>query len=542
MTPAKSAGPAFVSMVRAMRIKGVCNMTTSKEQRTAIEAAKEARHRAAADNEPRPMRGRPRKALQVRYRKSRAKAGGPRMAYSACAGTKPRTLSVTEDRPDLVKDAFALRTDVLEAHRAGYLPSWRIPLGVVIEAEKKLVAPKKNADVTAVHAAKSRIMKLDRIADFFGRDLPMREVTPAKCREYEKTMLALPARPNTSSTDTYKSGTIRVDLMWLRCAINRYAAENNRKFETNLHIPKRPKGRKNWLDRPDVAVLICSAMYGWQWDRDAVRVVERTTKDVDGNVLERWEERRPGDWVTKVVVDPVTGEERRRRVVHSSYSRAHVRTRGRALARAIVTGFYTGTRVDRLRNLGWEPDDYCGWLDLDRGLIVRSGMLNGDTSKSDGEPKSADPAYMPRPFLNLARGWWRNDERAGVEFVVHQPDGSRYEGKGSITNALKRVGRRCGYPDVIFHELRHSTVTVCLLNGCSIGETAAFVDMSVEMVEQVYSHIAEQGTRAGAEAMGRRGRDKRSPSRNRSTKKPRSQMTPQEAMAHRGKRLGLIRK
>ncbi|KQU34158.1 hypothetical protein ASG63_14115 [Methylobacterium sp. Leaf94] len=113
--------------------------------------------------------------------------------------------------------------------------------------------------------------------------------------------------------------------------------------------------------------------------------------------------------------------------------------------------------------------------------------------------------------------------------VFRKEDGTEHDA-GSLLKLIKLVGSRCGLGDIIVHEFRHTTVTQCLRAGCSIADTAAFVDMSEQMVRTTYGHIAEEATKAGALAMGNSKHQPRFSSRDLSGDRPRNLLTPQEAM------------
>lgn len=116
--------------------------------------------------------------------------------------------------------------------------------------------------------------------------------------------------------------------------------------------------------------------------------------------------------------------------------------------------------------------------------------------------------------------------------VFRKVDGSEHDA-GSLLKLIKLVGSRCGLGDIIVHEFRHTTVTQCLRAGCSIADTAAFVDMSEQMVRTTYGHIAEEATRAGAIALNSSKHQPRLTSRELAADLPRNLLTPQEAMATR---------
>jgi integrase len=497
------------------------------------ESADAIRLRAAEVAPPRAGRGRPPEGIRLDLRKRRKNDLG---IWYILGDGKPYSTGIRGDDKAGADDALALAIAAAAARASGHLAPKVVTVSEIIAAEKKVIAPKQGATLANISAIEQRSRKLDRIADFFGRDTPAQQVTPERCREYEADLCSKLSRPGTKSTTLFAPGTVRVDLAWWRKAVRRFHVERNLPCSINIYIPERPAPRSNWCDRDDIAVLVASALFGWYWDRDAERVVIRKKKDdATGEIVETWTERRRGDWTTEEVRDPQTGEFVRRRKVDPSYRSPDVRARGRALARAIFIAFFTGTRIGRLRNLTWKRDEYCGWVDIQTFLLRRSGIQSGEWSGPGRKRKKAGAAHIPPKKQAIFRRWEASDRQKGTAFIVHQPDGSAYASSQSITSRLKRVGERCGYDDLIMHEMRHSAVTVLLLNGATPLEVANYIGMSLDMVLKVYSHVAEQGTEKGAELMGAKGgRDRRSPARDRSEHKPREMMTPEEAAAAYG--------
>lgn len=117
--------------------------------------------------------------------------------------------------------------------------------------------------------------------------------------------------------------------------------------------------------------------------------------------------------------------------------------------------------------------------------------------------------------------------------IIHRPDGEFYA-EGALYETIKPAAVRAGLKDMVVHEFRHSCVTHCLRAGCTVAETAAFVDMSERMVRDVYGHFAEEGTERGALAMADKSVKPEFTSRELANMKPRSQMRPTDVT--RGRR------
>lgn len=488
-----------------------------------------------AEVEPSPQapRGRPSEGIRPVLRKRNGQDVG---IYYIHGDGKPYSTGLRGDDPTAAYEAQRRAHDAAIARALGHVAPKEITVSDIIEAEKKLIDPGKDATGPQISAFFQRVKKLERMADFFGRETPAQRITPELCRAYEADMCSKPARPGTKSTSMFKPGTVRVDLAWWRRGVRRYYTERNMPCSINVYLPERPESRINWCDRDDIAVLVASAIFGWHWDRNAVRTITHVEKHkVTGKVIKSYSEERQGDWVTEEVEDIQTGKMVRRRVVEPSYRCADTRARGRMLARAILIAFYTGTRIGRLRYLTWERHLYYGWVDVMKGEIRRSGLHSGEWAGPGRKRKKAGAARLPSAIYHLFRLWEASDKAKGFKFILHQPCGSVYLNSNSITSRLKQVGKRCGYPDIIMHEMRHSAVTVLLLNGAAPLDVANYVGMSLEMVLKVYNHVSTQGTRPGAALMGvKGGRDRRSAARDQVHDKPREMMTPAEVAAAYG--------
>lgn len=468
---------------------------------------------------PKAKRGRPPLGIRPYVRKDRGGEAGRSYFYDADG--KLRSLMLPGDAHEQREFAVHLAKEKEVARQLGFVDPTMITIGEIVDWEKSQLDPGPQGTVKAISDHRQRAMKLDRMAAFFGRDRPVGEINKALCKTYVAYMRTKPIRPDDPTSKTYSRGTIRVDLSWLRAAIVRYMDDHSVSITAKVLVPPRSKPRKNWLNRADIAILTMSALKGWTWNPEGHRFVDvKRTDPVTGEIT-YVRERREGCWLDEDIVDPETGETMRRRVVAKSFRRWDARARALILARTILIAFYTGTRLDRLRYLCWDVGHpYFGWIDVNRGVIVRAGVENGERDDDEHEHKPAGTSVLPRPLLFLAKGWRAADMARGYRFILHKPDGALYKAAGMLTRRLQTVGRRCGYDDIIMHEMRHSTVTVCLLHGISISDTAAYVDVTEDMVKRVYSHLDEAGTRAGALAMGRKGDGTLSPSRNRANEIP----------------------
>jgi integrase len=147
------------------------------------------------------------------------------------------------------------------------------------------------------------------------------------------------------------------------------------------------------------------------------------------------------------------------------------------LARFILIGLYTGTRSGAILGLSWLPSVKSGWLDLDAGVMHRSGSAQRQTNKR--QPPAAIP---PRLMVHLKR-WKAMD--GNIRHVIHW-NGSSVQ---SIKKGFRSVKRNAGLDeDVIPHSLRHTCATWLMQAGVEPWQAAGFLGMTVEMLERTYGH------------------------------------------------------
>ena len=103
----------------------------------------------------------------------------------------------------------------------------------------------------------------------------------------------------------------------------------------------------------------------------------------------------------------------------------------RHTARAILIGYYTGTRLGVTRLLGWIPSTANGWFDLDRGFLYRSPEEYRETNKK--RPPCPIPDKLMRKHLRR----WR---RLSARFVIEHSDRQVGSLKRSLTGAQKLSG------------------------------------------------------------------------------------------------------
>ncbi len=223
------------------------------------------------------------------------------------------------------------------------------------------------------------------------------------------------------------TGTVRKELGTLQAAINFCHAEGYLTYATKVKLPPKPPPRERWLTRDEVARLL---------------------------------------------------------------NAAHRSSRGKHLARFILTAIYTGTRSEAILGLRFMPNTEGGWVDTESGLMYRRGVGQAETKKR------TPPIPIPRPLLAHLRRWERNSARYVVEI-----DGQRV---ASVKSAWKRALADSGIDHCTRHDLRHTAVTWAMQRRADKWAAAGFFGLTLDTLERVYGHHHPDHLRSAVEAMERR--------------------------------------
>ena len=118
--------------------------------------------------------------------------------------------------------------------------------------------------------------------------------------------------------------------------------------------------------------------------------------------------------------------------------------------------------------------------------------------------------YLPRSVANMLQGWKEEQEKtkefAGEEYHDYNLVMATWSGMpigiSVIEKRFAKLIRENGLPEVVFHSLRHSSITYKLkLNGGDIKSVQGDSGHSQsKMVSDVYSHIIDEDRRRNAEA------------------------------------------
>ncbi|MEP3049452.1 MAG: site-specific integrase [Roseibium sp.] len=229
-----------------------------------------------------------------------------------------------------------------------------------------------------------------------------------------------------------KSGTARRELKALQSAVNMYARDRDIPFVCRLEMPQAGESRLRWLTRREAAAFIQAA---------------------------------------------------RRRENH------HV-------ARILLIGIYTGTRINAIRSMRWVASIESGYFDLEQGVMYRKGAAERSTTKRRPSVR------IPSRLLPHLKRWREMDGRC--THVIHR--------NGTPMKACKRAWSNSRDAaeldaDVVPHTMRHTAASWGMQNVETPQELQALADflgMSLKMLLEVYGHLNPLHQKAASDAISRR--------------------------------------
>ena len=164
----------------------------------------------------------------------------------------------------------------------------------------------------------------------------------------------------------------------------------------------------------------------------------------------------------------------------------------------VLTAIYTGTRSSRIWTASFVREPGRPWIDVEGGVFHRAYQ-----GEAVSPTKRAGSVRIPDRLLAHMRRWSRTRR-----YLV-QWRGRPSDPKGGLSDAMDAVFGE-GHP-FVRHSFRHTCATWLLWSGTDIGDIAAYLSMTREVLMKVYGHEHPDADRAAGEAFskgraGRRGR------------------------------------
>ena len=287
-----------------------------------------------------------------------------------------------------------------------------------------MVSRQDDADIRKRAASRA-----ERLLGFFGADL-LAGVSGARCRAY------VDHRGN--------AGGARRDLQDLSAAIQHHHREGLHVEHIRVWLPPKGGRRERTLDRSEIARLVWAA---WSY-RSPMPIPSRFREGA-----------------------PPPG----------------IRRPARHVARAILFGYYTGSRPGDTLRASFHAGAGRSYIDMDSALFYRLPQGKRETTKRQPPCRIGD-----RLMAHLRR--WR--EHCASYVVEHE--GAPVQ---SIKTALGAAVERAGLGDgVSAYTLRHSRATHLLQSGVEIWEVAGALGTSEDMIRAHYGHHDPRFQAAAANA------------------------------------------
>jgi integrase len=305
-----------------------------------------------------------------------------------------------------------------------------------------------SADVVSKHARPKETKGIiRRLAAFWG-NYTLADVNGPRCREYVASRVGQPwkhSKPERTGRPPRLVTTTspRRHLQILRAAINHHREEVCSKI-VSVVLPEASPGREDFLTRSEAARIL---------------------------------------WAAYRAKNSVFGYEGNRHI-------------GKHIARFTLVGLYTGTRHAAICGAAFQPAIGRGYVDLEHGVFYRHAQGKKKTKKRQPPVKLA-----PRILAHLRR--WH---RLGIaKHAVVEWNGKPVKSvRKGFAAAVKKAGIE---KDVIPHLLRHTSATWMMQNGVDPEDAAAFLGMTVDMLERYAHHhpdYQKNAARAVSQAAGQK--------------------------------------
>lgn len=172
---------------------------------------------------------------------------------------------------------------------------------------------------------------------------------------------------------------------------------------------------------------------------------------------------------------------------------ARRRPETRHLARFILIGLYTGSRMSVILGLKWKPHATGGHVDLATGMLFRK-------SRDASVTKKRAPAIRVPPKLLAHMRRWHKLRHSDwiVEF--------RGCGVACVKNGWKTIKTEAELPLATRHTLRHTAITWAMQAGGDMWQATGFFGVSMETLLSEYAHHHPDFQSDAVEAANRAGR------------------------------------
>ncbi|GJE79133.1 hypothetical protein CJNNKLLH_0459 [Methylorubrum thiocyanatum] len=353
------------------------------------------------------------------------------------------------------------------ARERGIIGPRMVPVAAALAHLLDAARPPRGAPDTEHAKYAAMATRLATLSRYFDNAV-FKDVTTARCKKFIEWRTEQPDaryRPGSPDAPLATEASAREDLFELKKAINLYADENALAWHPEVYVPKSGPGRTRWLRRTEVARILW-AIRGRVWD-----VATQ-------------------DWKRETVVDD-TGKVVTRHVMRDPEMIAN----RKVLRRLVTLGLYTGTRGGAMRDLRWECSADGGCIDVDGRYIHRRGF---GLDPSKGKPRAS--SRISRKLASTVARWRQADQAAGIDYIIHQPNGERYLSTPMWLWNSVMADAGIG-SDVVRHTLRHTAATWLRIARVDVRAAADLLGMSIQTMVRIYGQWTLEGQDDAADAL-----------------------------------------
>ena len=164
----------------------------------------------------------------------------------------------------------------------------------------------------------------------------------------------------------------------------------------------------------------------------------------------------------------------------------------------IYTTLYYGLRRSEVLNLKWNTADFENdSLEIKNTVVKHTTIVAKDKTKTAaGKRKYTLLSEIKEVLLNLKNESQKNKKIFGkeyqnTEYIFVWPDGKPYR-PDYITREFQKILKRNNFPQMRFHDLRHSCASILYDKGWELKDIQTWLGHAdIETTGGIYTHITQ---------------------------------------------------
>lgn len=213
-------------------------------------------------------------------------------------------------------------------------------------------------------------------------------------------------------------------------------------------------------------------------------------------VMEEYMPRNPAAGVKLPAKDVAT---RQKRFLTSEQANEMLKIfKGHPLEALVYTTLYYGLRRSEVLGLRWRAVDFeNGTLSINHTVVKNVTIVEKDCTKT----QSSFHTYLliddVRDRLLAQREWQKQNKKDygqsyhDSDYIFTWPDGKLFR-PDYITHGFRKALVDNGFPEMRFHDLRHSTASILYDKGWDMKDIQSWLrHSSIEVTSDIYTHISE---------------------------------------------------